>query len=272
MEEEWREIIRWRTDNHEETTEAIVMVSSFGNLKRMPYRFWNKKNNGYSDSKEYAYKPFTNRGIQSKDTEEKISKCGLYKHVNINKKTYLVHRLVADAFISKVDDKIFINHIDGIRDNNHISNLEWCTKKENSHHAVKTGLIKSGRFKDLSDFDKSKIIEMRMQFYTTPEISKETGRSHELIRLYLNKFFDNEKYVYNRIKSFAKLLTKLESGVCFLHNKKKKYCFRHSTTFYGGSTSTIEEAIKIKDDYIKNNFDSNTSIFIKWEQLKCQKK
>jgi|DEB0MinimDraft_10_1074344.scaffolds.fasta_scaffold95209_1 hypothetical protein len=50
-----------------------------------------------------------------------------------------VHRLVAEAFISDCSE-FAINHIDGIKTNNHIDNLEIVTYSENQHHAYKTGL------------------------------------------------------------------------------------------------------------------------------------
>lgn len=55
-----------------------------------------------------------------------------------------IHRLVAQAFIPNPDGKPQINHIDGNKMNNHVSNLEWCTSTENNRHAVKIGLMKSG--------------------------------------------------------------------------------------------------------------------------------
>lgn len=53
-----------------------------------------------------------------------------------------VHRLVAEAFLPADKDRLYVNHKDGNPLNNHISNLEWCTQKENVQHAYDTGLRK----------------------------------------------------------------------------------------------------------------------------------
>lgn len=67
-----------------------------------------------------------------------------YKFVTLSikgQKVYkMVHQLVAEAYVPNPDNKPFVNHKDGNPANNHYSNLEWSTNKENIQHAFSIGL------------------------------------------------------------------------------------------------------------------------------------
>ena len=61
---------------------------------------------------------------------------------NGKRKSYLIHRLVANAYIPNSNIKLQINHIDGNKQNNNLNNLEWCTPQDNVIHSWKYGLCK----------------------------------------------------------------------------------------------------------------------------------
>lgn len=115
------------------------------------------------------------------------NKCG-YLYVNLYKnnkyKSKTIHRLVAQAFIPNLNNLPQINHIDGNKENNNISNLEWCTRSENIKHAYKNGLHKINKHNErkvkqidvengiiLNVFDSVRQIEKILGFSST-NISK----------------------------------------------------------------------------------------------------
>ena len=70
-----------------------------------------------------------------------------YIYLRVNVKKYALHRLVGLAFIDNIENKPFVNHIDGNKLNNNAENLEWITCSENNIHAHKIGLTKGHKRK-----------------------------------------------------------------------------------------------------------------------------
>lgn len=62
---------------------------------------------------------------------------------NDKRRTIYIHRLVAEAFLPNALNLRCVNHIDAVKINNHVSNLEWCTHRQNSEHAGRMGLVRN---------------------------------------------------------------------------------------------------------------------------------
>jgi hypothetical protein len=86
-----------------------------------------------------------------------------YLWVSISPKQYLLHRLVAKVFIPNPQNKEQVNHIDGNKTNACVSNLEWCSNKENSQHAHDNGLNSNTKPIIQYDIDMNKINEFKSQ-------------------------------------------------------------------------------------------------------------
>ncbi len=113
-----------------ENYEGKYMISDFGRIK-IPERISRRK-----DLKDQHV-------IPEKILKPKTTKCG-YKsitlYINSTPKSYLLHRLIAKQFIVNVNNLPQINHKDGDKTNNHISNLEWVTASINMQYAFDTKL------------------------------------------------------------------------------------------------------------------------------------
>ena len=119
-----------------------------------------------------------------------------------NKNVYVaIHRLVAEAFINNPYNKPFINHIDGNKSNNNVSNLEWCTQKENIRHAYDTGLAHGRRNEQNVNSKKINVYDKNMNFIktypSTMEIERQLNISHALISAYCKN-----KKIYKNIYYF----------------------------------------------------------------------
>jgi len=101
----------------------------------------------YQISTEGRVRSFANNG-KKLSLEGRILKTSLtdrgYVRVTLRKDKkasyFKVHRLVARAFLENPFNYVEINHIDGDKTNNHIDNIEWCSRSHNLLHAYRTGL------------------------------------------------------------------------------------------------------------------------------------
>lgn len=150
--------------------EGIYMISSFGRVKSLKRQVF--CGGRYATRKERILKAQKN----------KFGYCKVILQKNKNKKTKLVHRLVADAFIENPNNKPEVNHKDGVKDNCLHYNLEWVTDKENSMHAVRTGLAPHsiGETHKNSKLKEKDVLEIRRNwdgkhFYKYPNIAKKYG-------------------------------------------------------------------------------------------------
>ena len=133
MEEIWKDI---------EGYEGLYQVSNLGRVKSLA------KKAGTSNRTEKIIKNNVTRYGYYLNT---LCKDGVVSYKS-------THRLVAQAFIPNPQSKPTVNHIDGNRKNNNVSNLEWCTQQENIIHKFKVLHYKGSMFgKHLSDEHKQKI-------------------------------------------------------------------------------------------------------------------
>lgn len=108
----WKEI---------ENYEGLYEVSTHGNVRRI-----------YLTKEKRLCKIFLRNGYPS---------VGLSRNNVV--RFYTIHGVEARAFLPNPENKKTVNHIDGIKTNNHISNLEWATRSEQIIHANKIGIFKS---------------------------------------------------------------------------------------------------------------------------------
>ena len=88
-----------------------------------------------------------------------------YAYVSLTKnnwsKSFRVHRLVAQAFIPNPDNKPEVNHLNGNKSDNWVTNLEWCTSKENHKHARELGLHATGERVKSSKLTEDQVKEIK---------------------------------------------------------------------------------------------------------------
>lgn len=155
--------------------EGFYEVSNLGRVKSLP-RWVNTANGGKQYRPGKVLKPQFN---------------GAYYHVRLSVhhkiKIFLVHRLVAKSFIAPIEGKPWVNHINGIKTDNEVWNLEWSNVSENTKHAFRTGLAKPLTGKNHPQYGKESVRRKRVidsstgkTFNSVDEAAKSVGvsRSH----------------------------------------------------------------------------------------------
>lgn len=100
------------------------------------------------------------------------------------RKSYKVHRLVAEAFIPNPEGKPQVNHINSVRDDNNVDNLEWATASENTLHGVRYGDVASGEDSHAALFTNSQVLEIYNRLVAgeyARDLAKEYGTSFQSI-------------------------------------------------------------------------------------------
>lgn len=150
--------------------EDYYEVSNFGNVRSKGRKVWNGK--GF----------YFKKGRLLKKIKHSTDCWKVELYINGNRKGHRVHRLVAEAFIEKIDGKDLVNHLDGNRLNNHVSNLEWCDQKRNMQHMYEYGLKESNFHKNK---EKILIEYVNDEKCTISKLSKKYKCSHSTIKKYL---------------------------------------------------------------------------------------
>lgn len=94
--------------------------------------------------------------------------------------TEKVHRVIARHFLPNPENKPQVNHIDGDKTNNNVSNLEWCDNIQNMEHAIINGLVDNSS-KVMNELG-GQIAEAVIEGYIVKEIAKKNGISEKTIR------------------------------------------------------------------------------------------
>lgn len=113
--------------------EGRYQCSNLGNFKSLPNKVvceWMGKEKTYNRKERILRCSYEGNGYLQVGLQVEMAK----------QVRFLAHRLIAMTFLEKIDGLDFVNHINGIKDDNRVCNLEWVTKSRNCIHSFEIGL------------------------------------------------------------------------------------------------------------------------------------
>lgn len=115
---------------------------------------------------------FNSKGVEKKQSKNMNGYSVVVLYKDNKRTTKSVHRLVVNAFIPNPNNKPEVNHIDGNKNNNEISNLEWNTRRENQLHAYAHNLRKNILTPEIKKLGAKRNAELTKQAVYIPELGK----------------------------------------------------------------------------------------------------
>lgn len=110
-------------------------------------------------------------------------------------KTHTIHRLVAEAFIPNPENKPCVNHIDGNPENNNAENLEWCTYKENTKHAIDTGLFGNmGESHNKTNLTEDDVLEIRAAYNIGCFSYNDISEGYDIVKSTVSAIINNKSW------------------------------------------------------------------------------
>lgn len=100
-------------------------------------------------------------------------------------KRFLVHRLVAQYFLNNKNKDLIVNHKDFNQLNNVVTNLEWCSQKQNCQHAARDGRY----IKKINFFKRCEIIKKYLDGSSPYKISKDYNLNYGSVRYILSEYY-----------------------------------------------------------------------------------
>ena len=152
--------------------------------------------------KYFNYQVYSDGTVANKNghiLEQKNNKFGynvLCLTINGKQKNVRVHRMVAICYIENPDNKPQVNHINGIKDDNRVENLEWVTHSENMRHADSTGLrvMPKGELSKASVLKQSDIDKIREMYTTNNYTQQELADIFNVCNQNISKIVNNKSW------------------------------------------------------------------------------